>query len=82
MTLSTTRGRQKDEPGWEIHKYAKKREGKEGRRKEGIKAIGAQVGGERSYECMLRKSPPPRRKGGAHCFYLFMNLFNFKADFA
>lgn len=63
MTLSTTRGRQKDDPELEIHKYARKREGMEGRGKEGIKAIGAQVGGERSYECMLRKSPPPRRIG-------------------
>lgn len=44
MTLSTTRGRQKDKREQAIRMYARKREGMEGRRKEGIKAKGAQGG--------------------------------------
>lgn len=63
MTLSTTRGRRKDKREQAIRMYARKREGMEGRKKEGIKAKGAQGGRkiERMYSQEISTSPEKRR---------------------
>ncbi len=82
ITLSTTRGRQKDKREQAIRMYARKWEGMEGRRKEGIKSKRSPRGGrkiERMYAQEISTSPEKRRSP----FLLFiMNLFNFKEDFA